>query len=56
MPSCEEMKKGRIYECVECGLQLQVVSECKTCSDESSTCGCPCSFTCCDKELTLKRQ
>ncbi len=55
MPSCEEMKKGQVFECVECGLQLQVVSECKTCSSESSSCGCPCTFTCCEKELTLKQ-
>ena len=41
MPSCEEMKKGRIYECKECGLQLKVVNECQTCST-ISLCGCPC--------------
>ena len=55
MPSCEEMKKGQIYECKDCGLQLQVVNECSTCAVDSSKCGCPCSFTCCEKELTLKR-
>ena len=55
MPSCEEMKKGQIYECAECGLELQVVTECKTCTT-SSVCGCPCTFTCCEKELTLKPQ
>lgn len=53
MPSCEEMKKGEIYECKDCGLQLQVVRECTTCS-ATSGCGCPCSFVCCEKEMTLK--
>ena len=31
MASCKEMKEGQIYECKECGLQLQVVNECKMC-------------------------
>jgi hypothetical protein len=52
MPSCEEMKKGQIYECKECGLQLQVVEEC---SGTKTDCGCPCNFTCCEKELTLRQ-
>ncbi len=54
MPSCEEMKKGQVYECKECGLQLQVVKECTTCTT-STSCGCPCTFSCCEKELTLKQ-
>ena len=54
MPSCEDMKKGQIYMCKDCGLELQVVSECKTCS-VTSGCGCPCAFTCCEKELELKK-
>ena len=53
MPSCEELKKGRIYECKECRCQLKVVNECQTCSTISQ-CRCPCNFTCCEKELTLK--
>jgi hypothetical protein len=32
MPSCEDMKNGQIYMCKDCGLELQMVSECKTCS------------------------
>ena len=54
MPSCEQMKKGQIYECKDCGLQLQVVAECTTCQ-VSSNCGCPCTFVCCEKEMTLKK-
>jgi predicted nucleic acid-binding Zn ribbon protein len=54
MPSCEQMKKGQIYECTECGLQLQVVQECTTCAT-TTECGCPCTFVCCEKELTLKQ-
>jgi hypothetical protein len=48
------MKKGQIYMCKDCGLELRVVSEYKTCS-VCSACGCPCPFTCCDKELELKK-
>ena len=54
MPSCEQMTKGQIYECKDCGLQLQVVAECTTCKVGSS-CGCPCTFVCCEKEMTLKK-
>jgi hypothetical protein len=53
MPSCEEMEKGQVYECAECGLQLQVVSECKTCGT-SPGCGCPRTFTCGEKGPALK--
>jgi predicted SprT family Zn-dependent metalloprotease len=29
MTNCHEMKKGEVYVCSECGLELQVVKECK---------------------------
>jgi hypothetical protein len=31
MPNCHEMKTGDIYVCEGCGLELQVVKECKEC-------------------------
>jgi hypothetical protein len=55
MPSCEEMKKGQIFMCKDCGLEIQVVKECKACGTGSSDCGCPCNFTCCEKELVMKK-
>jgi hypothetical protein len=29
MPSCHDMRKGEIYVCPDCGIELQVVNECK---------------------------
>lgn len=54
MPIGNQMKKGPIYECEYCGLQLQVVAERTRCS-VSSDCGCPSSFVCREKELALKK-
>jgi len=53
MVSCSDMKKGDIYVCPDCGLELQVVNEC------AEKCGChtttePCGFSCCGKELVKK--
>jgi hypothetical protein len=47
------MKKGDIYRCEDCGLELQVITECKETEDD---CGCqtPCTFSCCGIELTKK--
>jgi hypothetical protein len=52
MPSCEDMKKGQICMCKDCGLELQMVSECTTCSVSMRA---PCALTCCEKELELKK-
>ncbi len=54
MASCSDMKVGDILECSECGLRLRVEETCKSCSAEDETCCTDCSFTCCDKELTVK--
>jgi len=53
MPNCHEMRKGEIYVCEDCGLELQVISECKEVGTPASECGCHTSdeipdFTCCD--------
>ncbi|HMF33463.1 MAG TPA: hypothetical protein VKK79_18705 [Candidatus Lokiarchaeia archaeon] len=58
--SCENMEVGQTYVCESCGLELQVVKTCDTCSTEESECGCkdeePCTFRCCGKDLTLKTE
>ena len=59
MLSCSEMKKGEVYMCQECGLELQVVKECTdtgtpeekhACTPGSGTC----TFSCCGKDLVKK--
>lgn len=56
MPNCHEMKQGQIYTCGDCGLELQVVNECKDCGTDAETCECgPCTFVCCDEPLQLKQ-
>ncbi len=60
MPSCHDMKKGEIYVCKDCGLELQVVKECKDAGTPAEECAChtdsgPCSFSCCGAELAKKK-
>jgi hypothetical protein len=54
MLRCSDMKKGEIYTCKECGLEIQIIQECKECSEESCSCESGCTFTCCGEELTKK--
>jgi len=59
MPSCHEMRKGEIYVCEDCGLELQVIKECEDSGTPVEDCGCePCSnvaeFSCCGKPLVEK--
>jgi len=58
MSSCNDMKKGEIYICDDCGIELQVIKECEHSeSDDGSSCnwcGNNCGFTCCDKPLRRK--
>lgn len=59
MLSCHNMKKGEIYVCEECGLELQVVKECEDAETPAKECGChpeadPCTFSCCGKDLVKK--
>lgn len=60
MASCHEMKKGEIYTCPDCGLELQVVSECKDAGNDGA-CACGgedehehCNISCCGKPLVKK--
>ncbi|MBN2123831.1 MAG: hypothetical protein JW821_06040 [Deltaproteobacteria bacterium] len=60
MANCHEMKKGEIYVCSECGLELQVVRECKDAGIPAEDCAChatadPCKFFCCGSDLKKKQ-
>ena len=56
MVDCSEMKKGDTLVCGDCGLELKVMKECTDCdSPDNTCCSGPCSFTCCDSEMTLKK-
>ncbi len=55
MLHCHDLKKGQVYLCEDCGLELEVIQECEECTDEEGSCiHEECKFVCCDKELTLK--
>ena len=55
MPNCHELKRGQVYACEECGLELKVVEECEEFGTPAEECGCePCTFVCCGEELKLK--
>ena len=59
MLSCSDMKKGDIFACEECGLELQVFKECTDVEATGDQRACrpddgPCTFSCCGKELVKK--
>jgi len=59
MPNCHEMREGDVYTCEECGLELQVIKECKEAGTPAEECAChpdadPCTFSCCDKNMVKK--
>jgi hypothetical protein len=59
MASCHEMKKGEIYVCEDCGLELKVVRECHSVGKPVADCDChddgsECAITCCGRELVKK--
>jgi hypothetical protein len=52
------MRKGDVYMCRECGIQIKVLEECdksKISSYECSSSG-GCSFTCCGEDLVKKQE
>jgi len=56
MAHCHDMKKGEVYVCQECGLELKVVKECREAETPAEQCCCtPCQFVCCGEELVKKR-
>jgi predicted nucleic acid-binding Zn ribbon protein len=59
--NCHEMKTGQTYVCDACGLELEVVKECRDAGTPADECGChegadaePCVFSCCGQSLRLK--
>lgn len=52
MANCAEMKKGDIFVCNTCGLQLEVVNPC-TCGTESEE-ACTVPLKCCNQDMTKK--
>lgn len=59
MANCHEMKKGEIYQCKDCGLELQVIKECKDVGKPAEACDChtdeePCNLSCCGQGLVKK--
>jgi predicted nucleic acid-binding Zn ribbon protein len=58
MASCHEMKLGQVYVCEECGLELEVVKECKEAGlpDEECSCAAHGGFECCGEPLKLKEE
>ena len=59
MISCSDMKKGDVFICEECGLELQVVKECTEAEVSAEACGCQdtessCTFSCCGRDLVKK--
>jgi hypothetical protein len=57
MVTCNLMKKGDIYMCRECGIQIEVLEECDKAKISSYECssGSGCSFTCCGEDLVRKQ-
>jgi hypothetical protein len=59
MAGCHDLRKGEIYMCKDCGMELQVVNECKDVGIPAEECEChgeenPCSIECCGKPLVKK--
>lgn len=61
MSNCHDMKRGEVYTCEKCGIELQVVTECKDAGKPAEDCGChdkpgveACTFSCCGEGLVKK--
>ena len=52
MGGCNELKKGDILACEECGLELTVTKDCD-CADDDATCSAE-AFSCCGNEMKKK--
>lgn len=51
MANCKDMKKGDVYRCNVCGLELSVQTPC-SCSEGEATCSVP--LQCCDQDMVKK--
>jgi hypothetical protein len=49
MANCVEMKKGDIFVCETCGLELQVTKACSCIAGEEVSCTVP--LQCCGKDM-----
>jgi len=59
MTNCHVMKKGEIYVCEGCGIEIQVIKECKDVGTPAEECCChdegsSYTFSCCGKPLVKK--
>jgi hypothetical protein len=59
MTTCHDMKKGDIFVCTDCGLELEVIKECKEAGTPAEDCAChvegnPCTFSCCGQDLVKR--
>jgi len=52
MASCVEMKKGDIYKCETCGLELKVMKSCACVAGEEVS--CTAQLQCCGKDMIKK--
>ena len=49
MANCAEMKKGDVYKCESCGLEIQVKKTCSCGSGGEDACSVP--LQCCGEEM-----
>jgi len=59
MLNCQEMKNGDIYKCEDCGMEIQVIKQCKDFGTSTDKCTCAtseshCTLSCCGKDLIKK--
>jgi len=59
MAGCHDMRMGEIYMCEDCGMELQVVNECKDVGKPAADCDChsegeTCTIECCGNPLVKK--
>jgi hypothetical protein len=60
MPTCHEMKKGEIYTCPNCKMEMQVIKECCDSSEVPPGAGCfqdsspENTLACCGVEMQQK--
>jgi hypothetical protein len=52
MANCAEMKKGDVYVCKKCGLELRVDKPCSCGSSSSPSCTVP--LQCCGEDMKKK--
>lgn len=56
MAKCHDLEKGKVYQCQNCGLEIEIK---KSCDCKEKNCKClreddHCSFKCCGQKLKKK--